>query len=94
MPAPVVDNPRYLNYARCQGRTPAAQLEHDRNMWPGGLMVGFIIWNHARLQEFHRSHPAAFMDKHLYNHTAYDAWLDVWVPLPVGGEGDRLCPSV
>ena len=37
-------NPRFRFYARTQGRTPQQQLDHDREEYPGGAMVGFICW--------------------------------------------------
>jgi len=37
-------NPRFRAYANAQGRTPAEQLDHDREAWPGGHMTGYILW--------------------------------------------------
>lgn len=74
-------NPRFANYARVHGRDPEAQLAHDKARWPGGCMVGFIIWNRARLVEYSRINPAAYTCGHITDHAAYDAWLD---GVPVG----------
>lgn len=77
-------NPRWVNYARVHGRGPDEQLAHDRKAWPGGSMCGFILWNRARLAEFGKASPEAFVvGGHLVDHAAYDAWLDA---LPVSGE--------
>lgn len=72
-------NPRYANYARAHGRDPNAQLEQDRLDWPGGSMVGFVLWNNERLREASFAIPAAFFMGKLTSHVLYDAWLTSWV---------------
>ena len=46
-------------------------------------MVGFILWNRKRIQEFGKAHPEAFAvcgtGSCLVDHAAYNAWLDRWV---------------
>ena len=79
MMAELGDNSRYANYARANGRSPEAQLDQDRKDWPGGTMVGFVVWNNRRLKEFSREHPNAFTCDALVDHAAYDAWLTAWV---------------
>ena len=74
-------NPRYVNYARAHGMGPDAMLDHDRNQWPGGVMTGFILWNTARLQDFGKINPRAFIGHGLIDHAAYDRWLTDWVDL-------------
>jgi hypothetical protein len=71
-------NPRYLAYCRAQGLTPAETMTRDEQVWPGGKMCGFILWSSAALEECRREHPEYFMDGHLLQHKAYDAWLDSW----------------
>ncbi|ESZ30432.1 hypothetical protein [Mesorhizobium sp. L2C084A000] len=44
-------NPRYANYARAHGRTPAEQVDQDSKAWPGGHMTGFVLWNTFRLRK-------------------------------------------
>lgn len=46
-------NPRYVAYARQHGRTPEAQMEFDREEYPGGCMVGFMLWVQGLLREHH-----------------------------------------
>jgi hypothetical protein len=76
-------NPRYVNYARVHGRTIDDQIEHDHKRWPGGSSTGFLLWNTARLAEFAKLHPEAFVvGGHLVDHNAYDAWLDSLPVLP------------
>lgn len=45
-------NPYYLAYSTAHGRNPDAQLAHDVVRWPGGKMCGFILWMHARWEEW------------------------------------------
>lgn len=45
-------NVRYVAYARANGRKPEAQLKHDREAWPGGVMCGFILWISAKWAEY------------------------------------------
>jgi hypothetical protein len=37
-------NPIYVMYAEAHGRTPEDQMENDKVEWPGGKMIGFILW--------------------------------------------------
>jgi hypothetical protein len=46
-------NPRYVLYAEAHGFDPEAMLEHDKQVWPGGCMVGFSFW----IQEAWRQFP-------------------------------------
>lgn len=71
-------NPRYVNYARAHGRTPDEQLAQDRKDYPGGCMVGFVLWNRARIVEASYAIPDAFYLGTLINHDAYDHWLTIW----------------
>lgn len=75
-------NPRFVAYATAHGNSVERQLSHDRDEWKGGSMTGFILWNRARLAEFSRAHPEAFMCGGLVNHSAYDAWLASGRPSP------------
>jgi hypothetical protein len=72
-------NPRYLNYASSQARSPEAQIEHDRTEFPGGPGAGFILWNRARLREYSKVNPAAFISGGLRDHAGYDTWLSAHV---------------
>ena len=45
-------NPYFVAYAATHGRTCQAQIEHDREAWPGGSMCGFILWMQDRWTEW------------------------------------------
>jgi hypothetical protein len=36
---------RYIAYANEHGKTPEEMLEFDRNLFPGGVMGGFLTWH-------------------------------------------------
>lgn len=69
-------NPRYVAYARSQGREPQAQLDHDKALYPaGGCMIPFVWWGRDRLVEYSKINPGAFTCGDLTDHESYDAWL-------------------
>jgi hypothetical protein len=84
---PPAYNRRYVAYAKEHGRTVAEQLAHDAVAWPGGKMIGFILWNNERIAEYAKINPDAFFrpiltpwDRHggrpkIMDHESYDAWL-------------------
>ncbi len=43
-------NPKYVAYAAEAGRTPEAQMAHDKIHYPGGCMAGFIVWVSSKQQ--------------------------------------------
>ena len=73
-------NPRYVAYATAHGREPEDMLTHDREAWPGGQMVGFMLWmsrawttwaeatGHPRMRD-----PGACLSR--ADHAAFDSWL-------------------
>lgn len=68
--------PRYLAYCASQGRSPEAQLAHDRQEFPGGVMCGYILWIGAqwaawdRLVGWPKGAPHSEPE-----HQQFDAWL-------------------
>lgn len=70
-------NPRFVAYARANGRLPEEQREHDRALYPGGTMTGFVLWIGARWEEWRAArgmradHPLSDVD-----HAAFDRWLN------------------
>jgi hypothetical protein len=49
-------NPRYVQYAKAHGSTPARQLTADTAAWPGGKMAGFMVWMSEAWSEFRQQH--------------------------------------
>jgi len=45
-------NSRFQRYAAIHGRSPIKQLAYDEQRWPGGRMVGYILWMSAAWQAF------------------------------------------
>jgi len=88
-------NPRYLAYCRAMGqKTPEAMLAVDRERFPGGHMVGFMIFMSENWSEFERLYlppprpPRPFgsfrdLDRQIWrldNHDAFDTWLQAKYP--------------
>jgi len=72
-------NPRYVEYARVLGRPPEDQIEQDRKDWPGGCMVGFILWLGQKWKEWYQSigvgHLPLDQRRYYQDHKAFDLWL-------------------
>lgn len=78
-----VFQPRFAAYARVHGRTPEAQIEHDKEAWPGGVMTGFVLWNNERWREWRAANGYRHDDILPSDaHERYDRWL---AELPVVG---------
>ena len=69
-------NPRFVEYAAEQGRTPEEQTISDREAFPGGCMTGFILWigerwtEWAKLRGRNLAEPTTGSD-----HLDFDRWL-------------------
>lgn len=69
-------NPRFVRYAEAHGRTPEQMLEHDREAWPGGKMVGFMLWIQGRWSEWRAANRLRANDVlGPADHAAFDEWL-------------------
>ena len=66
-------NPRYVAYARDNGRGPASQLEHDTRS-PSGMMP-FVRWIDRCIAIFKAQKPEAFSGGYLKDSAAFDEWL-------------------
>lgn len=68
---------RFVAYCKAQGREPEAQLDHDRILWPGGHMAGYMLWIEERWKEWFaaeniRRSQCVLSDK---DHVHFDLWL-------------------
>lgn len=84
-------NPYFAAYALAHGRTVAGIVEADRAEWPGGRMVGFLLWMSRRwrqwgaLRGLHRDGGGAWYDaagRHVLlseeDHAHFGGWLRGW----------------
>ena len=78
--------PRYLAYCAAHGRTPDEQMAHDEEEWPGGVMVGFMLWISQQWERFERETKTAKLDPE--RQVRFDAWIGGSVTATVG-EGRR-----
>jgi len=85
-------NPRYLRYCELHGLEPDAMLTLDQERWPGGQMVGFILYIGDAWQAFWElkgrpgRHPMG-MNKSRHDwikgpddYAAFDGWLPSFTP--------------
>lgn len=75
-PGKLGDNPRYAAYAIAHGRTPEAQLAHDKERLPSACMMEFVFWNRDHLTRFLRltNHGWPMLSRDSHNE-AYNRWL-------------------
>jgi hypothetical protein len=69
-------NPRYVIYARSLGLTAEAAVERDEKEWPGGCMMGFILWMERSILEFEELHATS--SANLAGRTEFDEYLRVF----------------
>ncbi len=86
-----VHNPRYVLYSLAHGvADPRRMLELDRIAWPGGCMVGFMLWIQSQWPLWQRAQELAFPELaggnarewEMYRLThahVFDEWLRVRV---------------
>lgn len=67
--------PRYEAYAASRGLSPAAALEADELLWPGGLMAGFMLWISRKWAEYCSVTGASRYELWDFDHAAFDAWI-------------------
>lgn len=69
-------NPRFLAFSRSQGRSPEAQLDHDREAAPGGCMAPFMTWISERWVQWRSVHGyGRWAPLSREDHASFDAWL-------------------
>jgi hypothetical protein len=77
---PGYDNPRYILYAKAHGCTPDEMMERDKKDYLGVCMLGFILWNTARLNEYKALIRAPMREPLGTSALAkYDEWLAEYV---------------
>jgi hypothetical protein len=74
-------NPRYVAFARSQGRAPEAQREHDREQWPGAAAVPFMLWIREQWRAFFAERgekvPEGIVPA---QHESFNQWLEAKFP--------------
>ncbi len=69
-------NPRYLAYARAHGLDPDNMLARDAEAWPGGKMIGFMLWISGHWQAWRKEHgyrPDDVLSP--ADNADFDAWI-------------------
>lgn len=84
---------RYAAFAAEHGRTPEAQLAHDREHHKGARAMPFMLWVESRWREWLAAHGRRHDDRlSTEDHDAFDAWLLERenairpCPIPIGAE--------
>lgn len=72
---PALWNPRYVLFARFNGRTPADQRRRDREKNGAAVNLGFMVWISGMLVRCGREHPSAMLNGYAYDHATWDAFL-------------------
>lgn len=67
--------PNFIAYATAHNMTPEAILERDRIQWPGGCMVGFMLWIQERKSQFLKLYPEHNAFGNIANLEAWAKWL-------------------
>lgn len=84
-------NPRYVLYAKSQGRAPEEQRAYDAEAWPGGPACGFMLWMSERRQELQREFGLGEGFSGLDNFrlkvsdAEWTGWLERWVEKTLNG---------
>ena len=67
-------NPRFVLYAKANGRTPESQAEHDDQQ--PAKMLGFINWMRDRWSEWRTANRRGPYDPlFAEDHASFDRWL-------------------
>ena len=53
-------NPNFLAYAASRGMTADEVMEADEQEYPGGKMIGFILWIAEMQRQFYEVSPQSF----------------------------------
>lgn len=50
-------NPYYVLYCQAHNRTTDEQMSHDEELYPGGIMCGFLCWISEKKVKFLKEFP-------------------------------------
>jgi hypothetical protein len=75
--------PRYVAYAKFHGTSPSKMLTRDSVLFPGGKMVGFILWISRNIADFKKISPQSFSEYGpLNDQESFTAYLENESRLP------------
>lgn len=68
-----ITNQNFIAYAKAHGNTPERQLGLDHEAFPGGVMVGFMLWINAMRTRCWRERREIMFDRNRIGNV--DAWV-------------------
>lgn len=67
---------RFAAYAKSHKMSPDEILKHDRKMYPGGVMCGYILWISKKLKEYKKLNPSAYLGNVLCDQEGFTKFLE------------------
>lgn len=67
-------NPRYVAYAKANGKSPEDMIAGQKSM------VGFILWISEQVVAFRNENPGAFVGTAIQDNAAFDRFLGILKP--------------
>lgn len=71
-------NPRYLAYCKFHKLSIKEMREYDDKKYPGGHMLGFMLWIQEKWKEWEKTKNLPFKIEHYSTnmHKEFDEWLE------------------